>query len=247
MDLHDYKLQKENSEDLYCWFRARKNLISLLLEKTCPQNNNINILDIGCGTGTELEILKKFGEVSALDINKEALSLAQEKDIKIILGNIENYDIGQEKYSHVCAFDILEHLQKDSLVLEKIYAALKKGGFFIFTVPAFPFLFSEHDIALEHKRRYTKKEIITKLKKANFSIEKTGYWNSILFPMIASLRIGKILIAKIRKNLKNKPETSELNGPANEILFQILNFENKLIENNINIPYGLSIYGIARK
>lgn len=251
MDYKDFALQKE-SEHLYFWNKAKNNLIENLLfsiYKNYWSVSNRKILDIGCGTGTELEILEKFGNITAIDISKESIELVKKMGHKTILANIENSNFKKNYYDAICCFDILEHLENDQNVLKKIHYSLKDGGHLFITVPAYQLLYSTHDIAMGHKRRYNKKAVITRLKNASFEIILINYWNFFLFfPIVLMRLMKKIFFLKIYRKKNLRPESKPLNKYLNNLLFLILNFENKLLNiNNKIIPFGLTICGIAKK
>lgn len=247
MDYIDYLLQHKN-KDCHFWYKARKKLIYnllFLIYKNYSQNRLI--LDVGCGVGAEFEELKKFGRVTALDINKNALKIAEQQKVRTILADIGKCVLENEHYDAICCFDILEHLRDDQQVLNNIFQSLKTGGFFIFTVPAYQSLFGPHDLALKHQRRYNKKGIIMKLNKAGFKIVRINYWNSLLFLAEALFRLIKILIHKLSKTKTCSSDAKPLNEYVNNLLFHILNFENKLMLKRISLPFGLTIYGIVNK
>jgi len=247
MDYKDF-LSTDKKESLSFWHKARLNLILYLLKNTLSNDSqNRRILDIGCGTGTELKILNKFGQVTALDINNSALAMVKKNNCQTILADIEKYNLNNNYYDTICCFDILEHLKNDKWAIKNIFNSLKSEGYFFFTVPAFQFLFSGHDIALGHQRRYGKKEIALTLEKAGFKMVKLDYWNSLLFPAIFVIRMVKKFLNKINKKNICQSDMKKRNNFVEQILFQILNLENKLISRNINLPFGLTIYGIAKK
>jgi len=246
MDYKDFILQNKNKE-AHFWFKAKQNLIFNLLNSIFPKNANQNILDIGCGTGAELEILKNFGNVTALDKEKNSLNLAKKYGVKILEGDIEKIELPNNYYDAICCFDVLEHLINDEKVIKKIYYSLKKDGYLFFTAPACPVLFGPHDIALEHFRRYKKNNLRDKLISAGLTVKKIGCWNFLLFPLIFILRIVKKIFSFLFPKKIFKSEARPLNRSLNSLLTIILNFENKLIAGGINLPVGLTIYGIAKK
>ncbi len=248
MDYRDYILQSDKT-GLNFWFAAKLILIKNLLKKVFIEKvNNRTILDLGCGTGTELATLNEFGLVTALDNNQTSLNLIKQQGYEIILADIEKFSLPENSYDAVCCFDLLEHLTDDQKVLNDIFRSLKNNGYLLFTVPANKPIFSSHDLALAHRRRYNKKELNNKLTKADFTIITLGYWNSILFPLEAAIRlIKKFLFLKLLKITNHKSDAKPTNPIINKILFSILNFENILIDRGIKFPFGLTIYGIARK
>jgi len=246
MNYPDQESLKE-ADNTHYWYKARTNLIlNLLAESLGGYNKNFKILDIGCGTGIETEIYKKFGEVYAMDKDDKIAVYLKNKNVNFILADVENCELENGRYDCICGFDILEHLEKDENAVRKIYSSLKKGGYFLFTVPAFNFLFGPHDVVTGHKRRYTKKSIIRLLKNSGFTIKKISYWNSILFPFIAIIRIYQkisLLLFPAKKAQTNVQPTNKL---LNSLLYEILDIENIKGFKNPLFP-GLTIYGIAKK
>ena len=168
MDYQDY-LQHKEGGSRHFWFRAKKNLIRELLTAVYPDGKKDRlILDVGAGAGFELGALLPFGRVIALDKNDQALRVAAETGCETIKGDAQKMEWPEDHYDCVCCFDVLEHISDDRGLLDKIFHSLKRSGFFIFTVPAHPVLYGPHDLALEHARRYEKKDILNKLKKAGF-------------------------------------------------------------------------------
>ena len=152
----DYK-EYENGESAsrHFWHRAKNDLIFRLLSKL--KKRNLKILNLGAGTGDDLETLNKFGTVYVTDINENALSLipnnlcAEKKRC-----DAQNLTYPNEFFDVVTSFDVFEHIPDDKKAINEVSRVLKKDGHLIFSVPAFQFLYSAHDKALEHKRRYSK-------------------------------------------------------------------------------------------
>ena len=236
MDYKDYLVGKNESG---FWFRAKIDLINILFEKIFKNNSKkLKILSVGAGTGEELSILNKFGEVYVIDIEKKALdliknSLYKEKNVC----DACNLSYKNNFFDVVVAFDVLEHIEKDNVAVKEIKRVLKKQGAFIFSVPAFQFLYSSHDKALEHKRRYSKKKLKSLLQifnKTNFH-----YWNFFMFPY-ALLRLFK-------KNSSPKIEEGKVSPFLDKFCFNLLIIENFLIKNNFKFPFGVTIFGISKK
>lgn len=244
----DYKDYKKINRD-YFWHKARKNFINYLLSqhlnKAGQEQEKKEILEIGCGTGYQQEIIARYGNYTGIDKNKQAIE--ENKKGEIINFSLEDFET-EKKYNVICLFDVLEHIEKDCQALQKINQLLNSAGYLFLSIPAKKILFGEHDLAMEHYRRYEKKEIETLLEKNNFNIIEIIYWNSFLFPLIALIRIIKKAYQK--NNLSNKKHKSDIRKMPkiiNNLLFKILNFENNLIKLGIKPPFGLSLYIVAQK
>jgi len=234
MDYIDY-IEGQTEENF--WFKGKKRLINILLSKI--NLKNLKILNIGAGTGADLDILNRYGDIFICDINKKALDLINEDFyIEKKVCSATNLQYPNEKFDVVCLFDVFEHIKDDKKGATEVYRVLKKGGFLFFTVPAFNFLYSAHDKALKHVRRYNKKKIYQLLK--NFKYMNIGYWNSFLFIPLAILRLLK---------KKSKPKTDYFDLPTSieKVFLKILTIENRLIKNGYKLPLGLSLVGYCKK
>lgn len=238
MDYKDY--QAGQTADNF-WFRAKYGLIRLLMEKNANNKSGapLKILSIGTGTGDDLKILKSFGNNYVTDILPEALAIVPEEDCfekKIADACALPYEEGF--FDIVVSFDVFEHIEDDKKAVSEVYRVLKKGGALVYSVPAGPGLFSSHDVALEHYRRYNKK--MTKDLFTSFDEVKTYSWNTLLYPLIAFSRI---------KNKNRPPSVDHPKFPAfiDTLFYYLLRFDNFLIKRGMSLPLGISIAGWCKK
>lgn len=235
----DYKDYQDGATKDFFWHKAKIHLIEILLNKV-KSAKKVKILNLGAGTGDDLPVIAKFGEIYVIDIDSYALELIP-KDLiyekrtcnACYLPYVNNF------FDLIVAFDLLEHIENDKLAINEIYRVLKKGGFFIFTVPAFNFLYSSHDKALNHFRRYDKRYIKNLF--SNFECKELGYWVFLLFLPVAIQRLLK------RKNYIPRVHFMNLPKFVNNILYYLLRCENWFIKYKIPLPIGITIYGIYKK
>jgi ubiquinone/menaquinone biosynthesis C-methylase UbiE len=234
MDYRDY-IDGQTGEQF--WFKSKKDLINILLNKIGCKN--LKILNIGSGTGVDLEIMNRFGNIYIIDVNKKALDLIPSNlysEKKVCDATAIPYP--NDFFDIVCSFDVFEHIKNDKKAVLEAYRVLKKKGYLLLMVPAFHFLFSAHDRALLHYRRYNKKKLYELLR--SFKYEYLSYWNSILFIPLSILRILK---------KRAKPKTDYFNLPSllEKAFLIFLRIENKLIMKDYRLPFGLSLVGVYRK
>jgi 2-polyprenyl-3-methyl-5-hydroxy-6-metoxy-1,4-benzoquinol methylase len=220
-----FKIEKE-----YWWFKARRHLI-----KNIKISKNSKILEVGCGTGLNLELFnttEKYG----IDISKNAIEQAKKKGLKAKVQDITKAKLPENSYDLILALDLIEHLKQDKATLEKLSKALKPKGKIIITVPAFQFLWSKHDELNHHIKRYNKKDFKRIIPKT-LKTKRLTYWNFTLFPLV-------FLLNKVNKKSSNlKP----LPKPINTIFYTLLKLENYLVKKKICFPVGTSLFFIGEK
>jgi SAM-dependent methyltransferase len=236
MDYRD--LQAGQTKDRF-WFKAKNDLISILMEKACKEKRDLKILNIGVGTGEDLEILNKFGKNYIIDIDKNALSLidnrlCQEK----IIANASNLPYQDDFFDVAVSFDVFEHIKDQQKAVRECYRVLKENGALVFSVPAFNFLYSSHDRALNHHRRYDRGNLKNLL--SDFSNLKTFFWNSLLFTPIAFKRL-------FEKKARPKVDHFNFFGWVDALFYRILSVDNFFIKKNGSLPFGLTIVGFCYK
>ena len=235
----DYKdLEAGNTSD-YFWFRGKTRLVQTLMNKKCKGRNDLKILNIGAGTGDDLKMLQSFGKNYVIDIDSQALEyipneLCEEKK----QADACELPYENDLFDVVISCDCFEHINDDQKAIAEVHRVLKPGGILLFTVPAFQSLYSSHDKALDHYRRYSKKTIRKAL--SPFSRRKFYFWNTLLFPPMALSRI-------LRRNAPPKVDNMKISPLMNTLLYRILVVDNFLIKQNLSMPAGLSIVGFCYK
>src|SRR5882724_1077787 len=174
-------------EDRHWWYRGRRTLLSEILEKSNPKK----ILDFGCGPGSIMKLLNKFGEVSGVDIEPQAITYCQSKKIKNVklIHAEKQLPFDKNTFDIVTCMDVLEHIADESKTLKDLYRVLKKNGLLIITVPAFSFLWGALDIHSHHVKRYNQTQLFKTLIQSGFTVEKIFYFNYFFFLPIVLIRL----------------------------------------------------------
>lgn len=224
------------------WFVGRKKIISNFLEKYLANQRNFTILDIGCGAGGMIDHLSSYGTVTGVDKDKQIARFNRKNGRKVIHGDLVKLNLPDSSFDLVSLLEVLEHVEDDVCGLKEVYRILKPGGIFFISVPAFPFLWSSHDYASHHKRRYTKSELLKKLSKSGFRILNVSYFDSFLFPIILVYRFWTNLFGKE----KYKSNFIDFPPIINAFLKIIFSSESFFLK-RFNFPLGVSLLVIARK
>lgn len=242
-----YELEEDNF-----WFQSRNKIIQNITKKYVKEED-AKFLEIGCGTGFVLQNLnKKFPSFSFFgsEIHLEGIKFAKKRVPNATFIQLDATEMPFEnEFDAIGAFDVLEHIDADTAVMKGIYKALKPDGHFIITVPQHQFMWSINDDIAFHKRRYSRIEMLEKLKNEGFTIEYVSSFVFMLFPMMLLSRLTKtnnkkkvtkeIIIQEI-KNLK-------VNSMVNAIFIQLMKIDEMLIKKGISLPFGGSLLVVAKK
>lgn len=234
-----------NREEFYFWHVGRRELLAAALKKYLPRPDSNRILDIGCGTGGDMLLLRSFGRVVGLDSSQEALRLSAAKGFdSLVLGSAEKLPFASGSFELVVALDALEHLDDDRAAAREAYRVLAPRGVFLVTVPAYPWLWSQHDRALHHKRRYLKRGLVRVLEDAGFCIRYGSY-----FVMLGAVANGlRKFRDKLFRRREEEPRVYDVVYPPflNSALIWELRLE-KMLVRLCPLPFGSSVAAVAQK
>lgn len=173
-------------EENYWWFIGRRAIIERVLRRFVPRTRLA--VDMGCGSGRNMQLVSQYTDrVMGFDRSPAALALAAARRFPIGYADGQSIPLADSSVELLCAFDVLEHLDDDMRALSEFQRVLQPKGFLLLTVPAYRFLWSEHDEALMHRRRYSASELHVKLTRSRFLVLKRSY--AVFFPFSRSCSI----------------------------------------------------------
>lgn len=229
-------------ERTHWWYRVRRKMIHDLLRAHRPHAAALRILDVGCGTGALLSELKPYGRVEGVDISPKALAYCKSRGFSDVQeGSASATGHASDSFDIVLALDILEHVPDDKSALAELYRVLKPGGKAILFVPTFMFLWGANDVLSEHYRRYTRSELAEKARAVGFCIERSSYFNTFLFPLIALVRIATRLF-----RIPIKSEVHLGTPLTNAMFYRIFLLESSLLQ-CVRYPFGVSALVVCEK
>jgi SAM-dependent methyltransferase len=246
MEEHEYKIMYD-METTYWWFRGKQFLLTMLLNKYLGDDRSNRTLDIGAGTGATLELLGKFGAAYGAEFSTVAIRMLKQRGLNsVVRADAEKFiPFKNDAFSAVTCLDVLEHLENDSGLLREMVRVCEPGGIILVTVPAMPFLWSGHDEALHHKRRYTKNQLLNRIASLNCTVAKSTYYNALLFLPIAAVRTFKSFMAKEGERAESDFSLS-LPKWLNDTLYSLFAAELKCLR-ILDIPFGLSVLAVIQK
>jgi SAM-dependent methyltransferase len=234
--------QMARLDSCHWWFTARRRILDGVIERIVRPPRQARILELGAGTGHNLAMLSRFGEVEASELDPVARQLASERlgrpVVEAALPDLSMFPAGT--YDMVALLDVLEHVPDDRGSLSAILDRLKPGGALLLTVPINPWMWSAHDVAHHHHRRYRRAEIRQLALDAGYEIELMSPFNSLLFPPIAAVR----LVGKLTG--KDDSDDALPSAPVNKVLDTIFGLERDLI-GRVPMPFGVSLVAVLRR
>jgi SAM-dependent methyltransferase len=251
MQQHTYAIMRR-VEESHWWFAGRRGIIRSFLERISrelqsdhaarAESAELNILDVGCGTGANLEMLAEFGTAEGVDVSAAALEFCRERGLtRVKQGAAELLPYEPDSFDLVTGLDVVEHLDDDLVGLREMHRVLRRDGRALLFVPAFMFLWGVQDDISNHRRRYTLRELKRVVRQAGFAIERASYVNLSFF---APILFGRLLmrVTKFRPESENNLTIGFLNG----VLGRILGAESVALR-YLNFPFGVSIICVARR
>lgn len=241
MDRKIYEQMAKLDAD-HWWFTARRRILAELIERVARPPKNARILELGCGTGHNLAMLGQFGDVDASELDDVARAIASERLGKPVMAaalpDVSMFE--QTSYDLIALLDVLEHVPDDAGSLKAILGLLKPGAPLLLTVPINKWMWSAHDVAHHHHRRYAQSEIKALAKTAGYGIDLISPFNSLLYPPIAAVR----LLGKLTG--KESSDDAMPGATVNRLLDRIFGFEQHLV-GRVPLPFGVSLVAVLRR
>ncbi|WP_234703188.1 class I SAM-dependent methyltransferase [Sphingobium chlorophenolicum] len=226
-------------EQDHWWFVARRAIIDSLIRAHVPLPPEAHILEAGCGTGGNIPLLAQFGTLDAMEYDADARALASARGLcRVEPGALPDaIGFGDTRYDMIALLDVLEHIDQDEASLHALGARLAPNGRLLLTVPAAPWLWSDHDVLHHHKRRYTHEGLLQVVRAAGLKVEVSGYFNSLLFPLAVAQRFAHQWLRR------DAPLDARPSPLINAALQRVFAAERHVL-GRIPFPVGLSLYAI---
>ena len=241
-------------ESDFWWFVGMRDITAAILDPICATPIDRQILDAGCGTGGMMSWLERYagkGDISGIDLTATALSFCRERDHKLIAqASVTSLPYPDAAFDLVTSFDVLAQLpgpDADQTAINEMLRVLKPGGIIFIRVPAYEWMKSGHDYALNTQHRYSLPELKEKMERAGFEILRETYANSWLLPLalLRRLVLKRIGIAAAGSDVKPLPAGLRW---ANAPFTAALRTEARWLKRRgAKLRFGLSAICVARK
>jgi SAM-dependent methyltransferase len=229
-------------DEQHWWFVARRRILASLIRRSVRLPKRARVIEVGCGTGHNLEMLGQFGRLDACELDAVARGMASDRlgrpVLEARLPDLSMFPMAG--YDLVALLDVLEHVPDDVESLKAIRMLLRPGGALLLTVPANKWMWTAHDVAHHHFRRYSRRHLARVIREAGFEVQLLSYFNTLLFPLIAAARIA----GKLRG--KDQADDAMPGRLVNALLNKVFGLEAGMI-GRVPMPFGVSLVAVLRR
>jgi SAM-dependent methyltransferase len=242
-------------EDHHWWYQGLRDAMARCLEQPDLRlPSRPRVLDAGCGTGATLRFLGDLLTPSYLggfDRSEEALRLAAAKapDADLYLADIRSPTVRESGLDLVVSLDVIYVPGAESCMegLAQLVSALGPGGLFVLNLPAYSWLFSEHDVAIHTHERYTARRVRVLLDRLGLQAARLSYRLFFLFPAVVLARLPSMLRALPAASAARSDLHIVPSAATNRALLGTLRVENRFIARGGQLPWGSSVFVIGKK
>lgn len=237
------ELQTHELEDGHWWYRGRRRILDELM-RSLDLAPGATILDAGCGSGRNMVDFARYGTVTGVEISDASLERARMRGVgEVVQCSITEMPFPDGHFDVAVCLDVVEHIEDEQGALRELHRVVRPGGSLMITVPAYQWLWSDHDVINHHQRRYTRKSLSAAAAAAGWKTARTTYFNTLLLPVAIVWRLlaRRSHIEGPASDLQRMPERLNL------LLEVPLRLESKLIAKGGRIPAGLSLATVFRK
>lgn len=226
------------------WRNAKRQLVLELIAERFPGRRDLHLVDIGGAASLIARDLQAFGRVETVEPDAAMVAVARSAQGIVVHQGALPDGLPELEPAHVITLlDVVEHIEDDVTALRAVGEQLTPDGIVVVTVPALSWLWSDHDVALHHKRRYTKETLAALFERAGYRVERMSYYTSLLLPLLAGQRLASRLKPK-----KNGAPVYDVQVPAlpiNTVLGGFMTAERQLLK-HVDMPIGSALFAVVR-
>lgn len=236
------------AEARHFWFRGFRAFVRPLLAQALSGVSAPRVLDCGCGTGANLELLSRYGVTFGFDLSATGLRLGREAGrVRLARARVTAAPFLSESFDLVTSFDVLYSLDDadEHKAVSEMYRVVRAGGFAVINVAAMDMLRGDHSVLSHERRRYSRESLRALLVGEGFEVLRLTYTNAALFLPLAALRAVQRMRG-LAGEIDSQREISVPPGPVNALLTAAVLLESVWLR-YANSPFGSSLLCLAKK
>lgn len=234
-------------DERHFWRRGKRELVMSWLESALgAPRGDLRLLDVGGATSLVTRELSVFGRVTVVEPEASCVALlAGDARVTAVQGGLPGLPV-QGPFDVVTLLDVLEHLDDDVGGLRELFDLLRPGGHLLLTVPAYQWLWSDHDVVLHHRRRYTRGTLEPVIRAAGFELVRASYYTSLLLPLMAAQRLGSRLKPRAASQAHPEYDVKIPPAPLNAALSAVMRLERAVVDQTA-LPAGGALVALCRR
>jgi SAM-dependent methyltransferase len=224
------------------WFAARRRILASIVEPLLAGGAPRLMLDAGTGSGGMGPLLDRYGTLVGVDASRHLLGLARPRIARLAAASLAALPFCDDAFDALFACDVIEHVADERAALGELRRVARPGGRLVVTVPAFPFLWGEHDEINHHFRRYTRASLGAVLAATGWQVRRLSYFNTLLFPPIAAVRLAT------GNRRRAEPPRSDLGWQVPRVVnaaLEALFASERHLMRHVDLPFGVSLLAVA--
>jgi len=231
-------------EDTLWWMVGRRSIIRNYLELAKQHMPLHLIMDVGCGSGGNLDLLSRYATVIGVERSRVLADRAAVRNaaIKIIMSDVLDLE-PEESVTMFTMFDVLEHIEHDDDFIRKLSTLGSPSHLLLISVPACRFLYSQHDELLHHHRRYSRETLRDLLTSNDYDVLASSYFLFFIFPVVLLSRITERITSAFGWR-RMQPNIGVVPRWLNWALIRIIQFE-AFLGSRFRYPVGVWLFALA--
>jgi ubiquinone/menaquinone biosynthesis C-methylase UbiE len=236
------------AEQSHFWFRGFRQYMRPAIERATAGVASPRILDCGCGTGSNLEMLRPYGNAVGFDLTRIGTEFAKAHGHRVVQASISHIPFRSSSVDLVTSFDVFQVLPEEieQAAIREMYRVLKPGGWILLHVAALQLLHGKHSVLSEETHRYTAASLRALVAGAGFQIERLTYDQMSLLPMMLPVRLWHRMTAKDGVVAAGEGEITVPMAPVNALLTALVSLE-AIALRAVDMPIGSSLMCLGRK
>jgi SAM-dependent methyltransferase len=243
-----YVAEYEQLERKHWWWLARRRILLGLLDEltqSWPTSHRPALLDLGCGAGLNLAALRQRYDCQGVEPNPLLVERACENSgVTVQLGSLPSgLPALDRQFDFITLLDVIEHIDDDVTTLKTAAGLLAPGGRIVLNVPALPWLWSEHDMINQHKRRYVAASLRDVIMRADLEVTLLRYWGGLLVPLAWAER--HMAGWYVKRAHEQAYAVKVPSAPVNALMYGLVRCEYALT-GWLRPPLGLSLLAVTQ-
>jgi SAM-dependent methyltransferase len=234
------------AEATHFWFRGFRKFVAPVLADLANGRSGLRLVDCGCGTGHNLELLRPHGKAVGFDLSQAGLVRAHRTGLTVLRGDVTRIPLASGVFDVATSFDVLQCVEADVDALREMARIVRPGGVVVVTLAALEVLRGDHAEVWQEVRRYTPASARRLVEAAGLRPERVSFMFASLFPLMASVRLVQRMTRRFGRTVRADTDIAVPVGPINLLLTALVSAEAAIVR-RVAMPIGSSLLVVARK